>query len=91
MTCRLSFDPQGRDVPDARVSMPAVWDATGALAQAEAAVPTFGDQDLRVMARMRHTGVSYGDIAWIFGIPEEEARRLIRAYVRMSLGELSGE
>lgn len=43
-------------------------------------------QDLRVMSRMRLTGVSYADVAYIFGVTTTEAKRFVRLYVGETLG-----
>jgi hypothetical protein len=65
--------------------MLSTWHAAGALARRESQTHEFGEGDLRTMARMRYTGVSYEDIGWIFGIAAADARQLVRLYVRMRL------
>lgn len=61
------------------------WNASRAIEQAFYDSPEFGLEDMASMARLYHTGVKLGDIAWIFGVGEREARAMILLYAHFAL------
>ena len=62
-----------------------LWDATQTLEQATFDSPGYSLEDMGVMARLHHTGMSLGDIAWIFGVGERHARAMILLFAHAEL------
>ena len=62
-----------------------LWDATQALEQATFDSPDFSLEDMGVMARLHHTGMSLGDIAWVFGVEERHVRAMILLFAHAEL------
>ena len=62
-----------------------LWDATQALEQATFDSPDFSLEDMGVMARLHHTGMSLEDIAWIFGVRKRHVRAMILLFAHAEL------
>lgn len=72
-------------IRNSRGNNTSTWDATRAIEQAFFNTPEFGLEDMASMARLYHTGVKLGDIAWIFGASEKEVRAMILLYAHSEL------